>query len=160
MSDWIYNDQPFTEPGKYAGFVYCIHSHMTGKLYIGKKFFYSTRRLPPLKGKQRKRVVTKESDWRTYYSSCKPLLADVAEHGKSTFTREIISLHENKTETNYAELCELIFNNVLQKKDGLGNRLYYNENIERVFYHSDKFSQERNIDYNRRLTNAGQENKD
>tara|TARA_A200000159_G_scaffold89739_1_gene83158 strand:+ start:558 stop:935 length:378 start_codon:yes stop_codon:yes gene_type:complete len=61
------------ELGKYVGFVYLITERDTGKKYIGKKFFWSKRRLPPLKGKSRKRTVVKESDWKDYYGSSEHL---------------------------------------------------------------------------------------
>ena len=40
----------------WVGFVYCITDLTNNKKYIGKKTFWSTRRLKPLKGKKRKRV--------------------------------------------------------------------------------------------------------
>ena len=53
--DWTYNDKPFNPTPEviedYQGFVYELEELSTGKKYIGKKFFWSKRRLPPLKGK-------------------------------------------------------------------------------------------------------------
>jgi len=51
--NWLFENLPF-EPDEdflkdFVGFVYCI-TDPDGKKYIGKKFFWSTRRLPPLKG--------------------------------------------------------------------------------------------------------------
>ena len=70
MPTWTYNDTALTEPPTNAyGFVYNIRNLITGQEYIGKKFFYSKRTLPPLKGKKRKRHVVKESDWKKYTSS-------------------------------------------------------------------------------------------
>ena len=72
---WIYLDEPFTSEdiGDYIGFVYLL-TDPNGKKYVGKKLFVSKRKLPPLKGKSRKRTVVKESDWKTYYGSNKHLL--------------------------------------------------------------------------------------
>ena len=47
----------------YVGFVYCITDKESGKKYVGKKFFWSVRKLPPLKGKTRKRTKRTQSDW-------------------------------------------------------------------------------------------------
>ena len=40
--NWIYKEQDFTEDmiGEDYGFVYIITNEVTGKKYIGKKFFY------------------------------------------------------------------------------------------------------------------------
>ena len=54
---WLLNNKPFTSEmiGNYIGFVYEITDLSNNKKYIGKKNFYSTRKLPPLKGKVKKR---------------------------------------------------------------------------------------------------------
>ena len=56
MSSWTYQGQPFTSDmiGDYVGFVYQITNLQNDKKYIGKKWFWSTKKLPPLKGKKRK----------------------------------------------------------------------------------------------------------
>ena len=73
------------ELGKYVGFVYLITERDTGKKYIGKKFFWSKRRLPPLKGKSRKRTVVKESDWKDYYGSSEHLKTLVEQKGGEAY---------------------------------------------------------------------------
>jgi len=135
---WLYNDKEFTSEDikDNYGFCYLITNILTGKKYIGKKLFWSKRTLPPLKGKKRKRKKIIESNWKTYQSSSKYVQADIEEIGAENFTFEITSLHPNKTETNYQELKLLILNNVLECVNESGDRLYYNENIERVFYHN------------------------
>jgi hypothetical protein len=85
---WIYKDEPFTSEdiGDYIGFVYLL-TDPDGKKYIGKKLFVSRRKLPPLKGKTRKRTVIKESDWKTYMDlvkRCKTLLSLIS-HSKEKF---------------------------------------------------------------------------
>jgi hypothetical protein len=67
---WLRNDVEFTSDmiGDYVGFVYIITDLTNNKMYVGKKLFESKRTLPPLKGKTRKRKVTKESDWMSYYT--------------------------------------------------------------------------------------------
>ena len=66
---WIYNEKEFKptqdDLQSWVGFVYLITDTANSKKYIGKKLFWSTRRLKPLKGKTRKRVQVKESDWTT-----------------------------------------------------------------------------------------------
>lgn len=122
---WVFEGKPFTEPPKGTyGFVYRITNLETNKMYIGRKYFWSKR-----KTKKSTRRVTKESDWKDYYGSCKPLLEDVKSLGKEKFKREIISLHETKGQTNYKEVALQFIEDVLYAKDSNGNRRYYNDNI-------------------------------
>lgn len=136
---WLYNGTEFNpsydEIDQY-GFVYQITCNVTGQKYIGKKFFHSKFTRPPLKGKTRKRHCKKESDWRDYWGSSKYLHAEIEKYGEKNFTREIISLHPNKAETNYHELKLQIILDVLESRDENGERIYLNENIERRYYPS------------------------
>ena len=82
---WIYKGRPFTSDdiGDYYGFVYCITSTVTGRKYIGRKYFVQKRK--PKGGKRR---VTSESDWKRYYGSSDDLKRDIREIGKDSFRRE------------------------------------------------------------------------
>ena len=111
------------ELGKYVGFVYLITERDTGKKYIGKKFFWSKRRLPPLKGKSRKRTVVKESDWKDYYGSSETLKILVEHKGGEAYYREFLHLCETKGECSYLEAKEQFLRDVLLRED------YYNEFI-------------------------------
>jgi hypothetical protein len=93
------------------------------KKYIGKKNFWSTRRLPPLKGKKRKRVVKNESDWKDYFGSSEQVKLLVESHGRNNFTREILHLCNSKGEMSYLEAKEQFDRNVLFSDE------YYNEFI-------------------------------
>lgn len=135
---WLFEGKEFTEDmiGDAYGFVYIITNTINGKKYIGRKYFWSKRTLPPLKGKTRKRHVTKSSDWQNYWSSSKIIKSEIEEYGISFFTREIVTLHPNKTETNMMEIQLQFMLDVLEERDELGNRIYYNENINTKFYPS------------------------
>ena len=111
------------ELSKYVGFVYLITERDTGKKQIGKKFFWSKRRLPPLKGKSRKRTVVKESDWKDYYGSSEHLKALVEQKGGDAYYREILHLCKTKGECSYLEAKEQFLRDVLLRED------YYNEFI-------------------------------
>ena len=67
---WYFNDKKFEpthdELSSWVGFVYELEDKSNGKKYIGKKLLWSKRRLPPLKGKKRKRTQIKESGWKDY----------------------------------------------------------------------------------------------
>jgi hypothetical protein len=98
--------------------VYIITNKTDGRKYIGKKFFWSTKRKQVNKVRKRYKV---ESDWKTYWSSSDELQADVERLGKENFTREIIHLCKNKGTANYLEAKEQFTRSVLENKD-----LWYN----------------------------------
>lgn len=102
---WLYQGREFSpdEVGKAVGFVYLLTDRESGRRYIGKKGFFSTKTLPPLKGQTRKRKVVTDSDWRTYCSSNKVIQGLVAEHGLDRFRREILHLCQTKSEMTYHE---------------------------------------------------------
>jgi hypothetical protein len=118
MSDWLYKGEPFLNPGEYYGYVYIITNLLSGKQYIGKKFFWSTKRKQVNKIRKRYKA---ESDWKEYWSSSEELKADVVELGKENFKREIIHLCVNKGSANYLEAKEQFTRSVLEYKD-----LWYN----------------------------------
>ena len=111
--NWLYNDNEFTEEqiGEYYGFVYCITNLVTGKKYIGKKFFYSSK-TKQVKGKKKRYKVF--SDWQTYYGSNEELKKDVIIHGKESFKREILHLCLSKGTAGYLEAKEQFVNGVLE----------------------------------------------
>jgi len=124
---WTYKGESFTEiPDGAEAFVYKI-VFASGEYYIGKKNLYSTRRLPPLKGKKRKRVVTKESDWRTYTSSS-DLVNQKINDGEPVASMQILHLCKAKGVATWLELKEMILHDVLC------NPLALNLNILGKFY--------------------------
>lgn len=126
---WIFDGVPFLYCDGYAGFVYELTDTINGKKYIGKKFFYSKRKLP---GKTRRTTI--ESDWRKYYSSSETIKALVKEFGGSRFKREILSLHTLKRDVNYMEVKLQFSLGVLEKTDANGEMLYYNGNISGKYH--------------------------
>lgn len=120
---WYYNGEEFTSEmiGDYVGFVYIITDLSNGKKYVGKKTLMSKRKLPPLKGKTRRRTKIVETDWQDYYGSSEEVKNLVEEQGKDQFKREILHLCKGKGEMSYLELKEQIDREVLFKDE------YYNE---------------------------------
>ena len=123
---WIFEDKPFLSEdiGELFGFVYRITNKVTGKRYIGRKYFWSFRKPP---GKKRR--VKQESDWQKYYGSCPELKEDIKLFGKGIFSREILSLHETRGTCNFEETKQLFLNNVLSEALDDGSPAYYNSNI-------------------------------
>ena len=58
MSEWIYKGRPFQPPENfspedYYGFVYIITNRATGRMYVGKKFFWKSKTLPITKKRKK-----------------------------------------------------------------------------------------------------------
>ena len=122
---WIYEGNEFTSDmiDDNFGFVYEITDLDNGKKYIGKKWFWNTRKRPPLKGKTRKRIVKIESDWKDYFGSNDEVKSLVEESGRGRFDRKILHLCKTKGECTYFEAKLQFDNDVLIRDD------YYNEFI-------------------------------
>jgi hypothetical protein len=138
---WTYQNELFTSEkiGEAIGFVYEVTDKVTGLKYIGKKKFWSTNRLPPLKGKKLKRKVVKESDWQKYCGSSEEVKAIVTEHGLDRFDREILRLCYSKGELNYYELKEQVMRDVLLKPDEyhnafVGGKIHRSHLLKKVVY--------------------------
>ena len=124
-NSWSFNGKAFTSKdiNNFVGFVYVILSQITGRFYIGRKYFYSLRRK---KGATRRQK--KESNWKDYYGSNEVLLQEISEHGKENYQRIILSLHTTKGDVNYEEVKQQFLCNVLE------NDKYYNDNINGKWY--------------------------
>ena len=102
---WTYLGKPFESEdiNNYYGFIYRITNTVNGHDYVGRKYFKTIKKRPPLKGKKNKRRETVETDWKEYWGSSPRLQADIDKLGKDKFTREIIHLCTSRGETNYLE---------------------------------------------------------
>jgi hypothetical protein len=102
---WLYNHKPLTEtPDEYQGFVYLITNIQNNRKYIGKKNFWTTHKLKPLKGKTNRRHRRRATDWQAYCGSCEELLKDIDAHGPNTLRKEILHLCANKNQMTYWEM--------------------------------------------------------
>lgn len=133
MSWYFKNKLVTTEelPEGSVGFVYKITHLPTDKFYIGKKSLTQRRTLPPLKGKKRKRIVIKDSDWEKYYSSNEWIKLQVKEGKSEEFKREIIQFCKSKKSLSYWELYWQF------KYDALQNEKCINKNLLGKFYRKD-----------------------
>tara|TARA_R110002124_G_scaffold103588_1_gene252724 strand:- start:3747 stop:4181 length:435 start_codon:yes stop_codon:yes gene_type:complete len=107
-------------PEEAFGFIYEIVNITNGKKYIGKKQMKRKIRRLPLKGKKRKRIDYKESDWKTYVGSSDSLKIDIGTLGLDKFVFKILKFCNNKFELAYYE-SKMQF-----EKDVLLDENYYN----------------------------------
>jgi hypothetical protein len=122
---WYYQGEVFeTEMiGDYYGFVYLLNNNDTGKFYVGKKFFWSSKILPVTKTRKRRQKTKVESDWKKYYGSNNQLKKEIEEKGVDIISRNILWLCNTKTQCSYYEVVEQINRRVL-----LSDK-YYNDYI-------------------------------
>ncbi len=102
------------------GFIYRITNNVLNKCYIGKKQCISKVKRKPLKGKTKKRIATKESDWKSYTGSSKELNDDIKKYGKHNFSFVILEWCNSKFELGYKEIKLQLQEDVLLKEN------YYN----------------------------------
>jgi serine/threonine protein kinase len=143
---WLHNEKVIKKiedmPQNTFGFIYIVTHKPTGKSYIGKKSLFhnikkklTKKELAEQTGPGRKsatKVVVKESDWKTYYGSAKPIMELIKGGKQEEFTREILQLVPNKKLLTYYE-CKYLF-----KYGVLEHPLeYFNDNILGKFFTKD-----------------------
>ena len=94
----------------HLGFVYLITNILTGRKYIGKKFFTKAK-TKQVNGKKKKIRVA--SDWETYWSSSEELKAEVIKNGEEQYTREILHLCKMRSACSYWETYEIFTRHAL-----------------------------------------------
>ena len=115
--DWLYHGVPVKEaPDGMIGFIYNIDLP-DGRKYIGKNLF-KFKRTKLVKGKKKR--LTVDSDWLTYYSSSDELKA-IAAISKEGIIRTILHFCKTKSELNYRE-TQLIFENKCLLDDNYINK--------------------------------------
>lgn len=102
------------------GFIYLITNLVNNRKYLGKKQIFTTKKRPPLKGKQNKRHFKVETDWKSYTSSSNELNEDIQKLGIDNFHFEIIKLCSSKWELAFYEAKLQFEYEVLLKEE------YYN----------------------------------
>lgn len=130
---WLYNNREFNEElaERYFGFVYLITHKDTGKFYIGKKQFHSSRKMTPKELREcddrRRKRTRKQSNWRTYNSSSIELESDIKAYGEDAFYFEILYLAPDAINLTYYELKYQFHYDVLIRES-------YNKTIHGTFY--------------------------
>jgi len=143
---WLYENKVIEKiedfPENTFGFIYMTTHMPSGISYIGKKSLYhnikkklTKKELAEQSGPGRKsatKTVLKESDWKTYYGSAKPILGLLKENKHEEFKREILKIVNTKKLLTYYECKYLFHYGVLEHPVE-----YFNDNILGKFFSKD-----------------------
>ncbi len=152
---WTYKGKEVSSlkdmPSGSFGFIYEVTHKPSGKKYLGKKQLIYRRKkkigkreTEILKEEKKeagetnwwivpkKKVVEKESDWKTYCGSQSEVKALVKEDGLDSFDREILDYAFHKKDLTYKETKLLFQQEVLES-----GSVYFNSNILSKFFSSD-----------------------
>ena len=146
---WLYKGSTIEDisqfPENTYGFVYIVTHTPTNKSYIGKKVLYHNKKTKLGKkeiaiqtGPGRKpttKIITKESDWKTYYGSEIEIKKLLAEGKHNEFERVILKLVDNKKLLTYFEVKHQFIYEVLEHPNG-----WFNNNILGKFFSKDFLS--------------------
>lgn len=147
--NWLYKGNTIEDisqfPENTYGFVYIVTHTSTNKSYIGKKVLYHNKKtklgkkeIATQTGPGRKpttKIVTKESDWKTYYGSEIEIKKLLAEGKHNEFERVILKLVDNKKLLTYFEVKHQFIYEVLEHPNG-----WFNNNILGKFFSKDFLS--------------------
>ena len=147
--NWLYKGNTIEDisqfPENTYGFVYIVTHAPTNRSYIGKKVLYHNKKtklgkkeIATQTGPGRKsttKIVTKESDWKTYYGSEIEIKKLLAEGKHNEFERVILKLVDNKKLLTYFEVKHQFIYEVLEHPNG-----WFNNNILGKFFSKDFLS--------------------
>jgi hypothetical protein len=147
--NWLYKGNTIEDisqfPENTYGFVYIVTHSPTNKSYIGKKVLYHNKKtklgkkeIATQTGPGRKpttKIVTKESDWKTYYGSEIEIKKLLAEGKHNEFERVILKLVDNKKLLTYFEVKHQFIYEVLEHPND-----WFNNNILGKFFSKDFLS--------------------
>jgi hypothetical protein len=144
---WLYKEKVINSiddfPTDTFGYIYIVTHTPSGVSYLGKKSLYHNVKrkltkkelaeMPVTRGRKvLTEVVKKESDWKTYFGSAKPILALIKDGKQEEFTRQILQLVPNKKLLTYYECKYLFTHGVLENPDK-----WFNDNILGKFFTKD-----------------------
>jgi hypothetical protein len=146
---WLYKDNTIEDISQFPEntycFVYIVTHTPTNKSYIGKKVLYHNKKtklgkkeIATQTGPGRKpttKIVTKESDWKTYYGSEIEIKKLLAEGKHNEFERVILKLVDNKKLLTYFEVKHQFIYEVLEHPND-----WFNNNILGKFFSKDFLS--------------------
>lgn len=142
---WLYKGKEIKElsdmPGDPFGFIYVVTHIPTERKYLGKKQLMSVQKKALGKKElalitdgraSKKKIVIKESDWKTYHGSHTEIKQLIKDKKHLEFTREILTFVPTKKLLTYYETKYLFINEVLEPGSN-----YFNDNIEGRYFKKD-----------------------
>lgn len=142
---WLYQNKEINEltdmPENTFGFIYEVTHLPTGRKYLGRKQLISVQRkalgkrelaLQTDKRLSKKKTVTKETDWKTYYGSHPEIKQMIKDKKQSEFSREILIFVPSKKQLTYYEDKYLYMKGVIEP-----GSTYFNDNISGRFFKKD-----------------------
>lgn len=128
------------DPYNYFGFIYSITHIPSGRIYIGKKQYYNSkreygcsRRCTDRQSKDFKLKCWVGSNWRIYKGSSPSLKKFMEEvNDESQFKYEIICQCRSKSILHYTECMELYRHDVMQAKFEDGTFKYFNNSVPSI----------------------------
>jgi hypothetical protein len=142
---WLYKGKEIKEitdmPENPFGFIYVVTHTPTGRKYLGKKQLMSVQRKALGKKElalitdgraSKKKIVVKESDWKTYHGSHAEIKQLIKDKKHLEFTREILIFTPNKKLHTYYENKFLFSEGVIEPDSN-----YINDNIEGRYFRKD-----------------------
>ena len=144
---WIYKTEEIITKDDFPegtyGFIYKITHIPSNKSYLGKKVLIHNKKTKLTKKdlllyegipgrKPTYKITQKESDWKNYYGSNKPLLGLLQVEDLVNFKREILILCRTKKLLTYYETQALFTYRVLEE-----DNKWFNDNILGKFFRKD-----------------------
>ena len=142
---WLYQDKEVKEltdmPENTFGFIYEVTHLPTGRKYLGRKQLISVQKkalgkrelaLQTDKRLSKKKTVTKETDWKTYYGSHPEIKQMIKDKKQSEFSREILIFVPSKKQLTYYEDKYLYMKGAIEP-----GSTYFNDNISGRFFKKD-----------------------
>lgn len=135
---------------EYAGFIYQITNLISGKKYVGRKYFFHTHAKKQKKPTGRVAVKVFESNWKVYTSSSRSVNDDISALGAENFRFEITECLKSRRALIDREVDLMVELNVMNAKLQNGDYAFYNETINAKTYRPKRRGSEA---YNKKCAN-------
>ena len=127
---WIENKEEgvYVDPDNSFGFLYTIVNLIDHRLYVGKKQYWTKRRVKKA-GRKNRVIKVSSNKWEYYTGSSRYLNEDIERLGKDNFLFIILENVKTKGGLHYGEIQLQLELEVLTKLKEDGSHLFYNRNI-------------------------------
>lgn len=138
---------------EYAGFIYQITNLISGKRYVGRKYFFHTHAKKQKKPTGRVAVKVFESNWKAYTSSSRNVNHDIRALGAENFRFEILECLKSRRALIEREVDLMLELDVMNARLQDGEYAFYNETINAKTYRPKRRGSEA---YNKKCANISE----